>query len=265
MIDITNWKNTLHHGDCLEIMKDIPDKSIDMILCDLPYQITNCSWDTLVPFEPLWEQYKRIIKKNSVIVLTASQPFTSMLVLSNLKMFKYDWCWRKSNVSGFLNAKKRPLRQHEDIIVFCDGVPVYFPQLFTKMSPRKAQTTVKRANQVYGDFKEGIFRGIPDTEGYPRSVIECSTAYHAREAGLHPTQKPVALCEYLIKTYTIENSLVLDNCMGSGTTCLAAKNTGRNYIGIEKDENYFNIAKERIEKGFIENKSIDKEKKGFFK
>jgi len=236
--------NTITCGDCLEVMQAIPDKSIDMILCDLPYGTTQCKWDSVLPLSFLWEQYTRVC--TGAIVLTAMQPFTSALVMSNVLQFKYDMCWKKSNVSGFLNAKKRPLRQHEDILVFCSDVPKYNPQFFVKPSVRAAQKTVKREGQVYGDFKEGVFRSVGNEVGYPRSVIEFSTAYHAREAGLHPTQKPVALFEYLIRTYTNEGDTVLDNCIGSGTTAIACINTNRNFIGIEKEEKYCRIAEERI-------------------
>lgn len=234
--------NTIIHGDCLEVMPLIPDKSIDMVLCDLPYGTTQCKWDTVIPFEPLWKEYERIC--NGVIVLTASQPFTSALVMSNVSNFKYDMCWRKSNTVGFLNAKKRPLRQHEDILIFCYGVPPYNPQFFVKPSHRAAQKTVM--TETCGKFTEGVFRSVGTDVGYPRSVVEFSTAYHAREAGLHPTQKPVALFEYLIRTYTNENDVVLDNCIGSGTTAIACINTKRNFIGIEKEEKYCQVAEERI-------------------
>jgi site-specific DNA-methyltransferase (adenine-specific) len=238
-----NTEPNLMLGDCLERMKGIPDGSVDMILCDLPYGTTQNKWDSVIPLEPLWRHYKRICK--GAIVLTAAQPFTSVLVCSNLKWFKWDYSWKKSNSSGHLNAKKMPMRQHEDIVVFCEGRPIYNPQLFVKPSARSAQRSVK-AKGSYGDFEEGVFRTIPDEIGYPRSVVEFSTAYHARESGLHPTQKPVALMEYLIRTYTNEGDTVLDNCMGSGTTGVACLNTGRKFIGIERDEGYFQIAQRRI-------------------
>lgn len=235
---------TLMHGDCLELMRGIPDKSVDLILCDLPYGTTQNKWDSIIPLEPLWAQYKRI--STGAIVLTAAQPFTSILVCSNLPMFRYDWSWCKSNATGHLNAKKMPMRQHEDVLVFGVGKLLYNPQLFVKPSARSAQRSVKTKGS-YGDFNEGVFRSIPDEMGYPRSVLNFSTAYHAREAGIHPTQKPVALMEYLIRTYTNEGDTVLDNCMGSGTTGVACLNTGRKFIGIEKDEGYFQKAKDRIE------------------
>lgn len=238
-------KIELHLGDTLEKMQLVPDGSIDMVLCDLPYGTTACKWDTVIPFEPLWAAYRRVCKKNAAIVLTASQPFTSALVMSNVRDFKYDWCWRKSNATGHLNAKKRPMRQHEDVLVFSRGKVGYNPQLFAKPSARAAQKSVKTKGS-YGDFEEGVFREIPEEMGYPRSVVDFSTAFHAREAGLHPTQKPVALMEYLIKTYTNEGETVLDNTMGSGTTGVACQNTNRNFVGIERDEGYFNIARKRM-------------------
>lgn len=197
----------LYHGDCLEVMKDIPDKSVDMILCDLPCGTTKCKWDTIIPFVPLWEQYNRIIKDNGAIVLFASQPFTSVLVNSNIRMFKYEWIWRKNKGGNPLNVKKIPMKQHESILVFYKKSPTYNPQ----------------------------------------SVQFCKV-----ERGLHPTQKPVALLEYLVKTYTNEGELILDNCMGSGSTGVACVNINRKFIGIELNEEYFNLAKGRIESVHIQ-------------
>jgi len=238
-------KIDLMHGDCLELMEEIPDGSVDLVLCDLPYGTTQNRWDSVIPFEPLWEQYWRLLKSNGAVVLTAAQPFTSALVMSQVKYFKYDWSWKKSNATGHLNAKKMPMRQHEDILVFSRGKIDYTPQMFLKENPRSAQRSV-RTKGSYGDFSEGMFRQVSEKMGYPRSVLEFNTAYHDREAGLHPTQKPVALMEYLIKTYTNPGETVLDNCMGSGTTGVACKNLNRKFIGIEKDDEYFEIAKERI-------------------
>ena len=237
----------LIHGDCLEKMKDIPDKSVDMILCDLPYGTTACKWDTIIPFEPLWEQYERIIKDNGAIVLTASQPFTSNLVMSNPKMFKYEWVWDKVSVVGFANAKKMPLRNIETVSVFYKSQPTYNPQGLIKIEPKKIKNgrTHKEKGEKGmtaingGRFKEGY---IQEYTNYPKQILTFN-----REKGSHPTQKPVALFEYLIKTYTNEGDLVLDNCMGSGTTGVACKNLNRNFIGIELDETYYNIARQRIE------------------
>lgn len=237
--------NSLYHGYCLEVMKDIDDKSINMILCDLPYEKTQNYWDIIIPFEPLWEQYNRIIKDNGVIVLTASQPFTSLCVLSNLKIFKYSMVWKKTTSTGFLNAKKQPLRIHEDILIFYKKQCVYNPQKTTGHTPVHSYTKHTSDGTNYGKTKQGISGG-GSTERYPTTVLEFAT--DKQKCQLHPTQKPVALFEYLIKTYTNEGDLVLDNCIGSGTTAIACLSTGRNFIGIEKDENYYNIANERIKK-----------------
>ena len=216
------------NGDCLELMKQIPDESIDMILCDLPYGTTACKWDTVIPFEPLWEQYLRITKPRAAIVLTAAQPFTSALVMSNVKMFKYDWVWKKRPVN-FLNAKKQPLRNTENVLVFSHGVPKYFPQGLI------AQKRVnKRSNATESNNQHGL-QNISEFTNYPKQIIEIING----ERGIHPTQKPVALFEYLIRTYTNEGDWVLDNCSGSGTTAIAAHRTGRLSLCIEKDLGYF--------------------------
>ena len=232
-------KMNLLRGDCSELMKDIPDRSIDMILADLPYGTTACKWDAIIPFELLWEQYMRIIKDDGAIVLTASQPFTTALINSNIKHFRYSWVWEKEVGANFLLAEKQPLKVHEDICVFSKRQPVYNPQM-TRGKPYISSGTGD-SGEITGKVKKipTINRGTR----YPRSVIKFK-----RERGLHPTQKPVALFQYLIKTYTNEGETVLDNCMGSGTTGVACLFTGRNFIGMELDENYFNIAKERIEK-----------------
>ena len=230
-------------GDCLEVMKQIPDGSVDMVLTDPPYGTTQCKWDAVIPFEPMWEQIKRLTKHNSAIVLTASQPFTSALVMSNLKMFKYCWVWEKSKASGFLNARKRPLVAHEDIAVFSMGRPPYNPQMTLGEPYNKGKRKDQETEDVYGSFNSVVVSS--EGKRYPRSVKYYKTA--EREGSYHKTQKPVALMEYLIKTYTNEGETVLDFTMGSGTTGVAAKNLGRSFIGIELDEGYFNIAKERIE------------------
>lgn len=227
----------LLQGDCLELMKDIKDKSIDMILCDLPYGTTHCKWDNVIPFKPLWEQYSRVIKDNGVICLFSQMPFTAMLVNSNISMFKYEWIWKKSNSTGFLNAKKMPLKTHESINVFYKKLPTYNPQ-FTQGKPYKTTTGLQTAN--YNKFYK--VTTVSDGRRYPIDVLEFKS-----EIGLHPTQKPVALLEYLIKTYTNEGETVLDNCMGSGSTGVASIHTNRNFIGIELDKDYFDIAKKRID------------------
>ena len=227
--------------DCLEGMKKIDDKSIDMILCDLPYGTTACKWDTVIPFEPLWEQYERVIKDNGAIVLTASQPFTTALINSNIKYFRYSWIWEKEQGVNFLMAKKQPLKVHEDICIFSKKQTIYNPQ----MTQGKPYISGKGdSGEVTGKVKK--IQAKNSGTRYPKSVVQFK-----RETGLHPTQKPVALFEYLIKTYTNENELILDNCMGSGTTAIACINTNRNYIGFEKDTTYFEIAKKRIEESQI--------------
>jgi len=232
-------KIELIQGDCLEKMKDIPDKSIDMILCDLPYGTTACKWDTIIPFEPLWEQYKRIIKDNGAIVLTASQPFTSALVMSNIKMFKYCWIWVKEKAGNFQQAKKRPCKFSEDVVVFCKNVTTYNPQNLILLNKKRTNNETKSGSM--GHLKKYIGDYNQEFTNYPSEFL-----LYNNEKGLHESQKPVALMEYLIKTYTNEGDLVLDNCMGSGTTGVACKNLNRNFIGIELDSEYFKIAEKRI-------------------
>ncbi|HHX81286.1 MAG TPA: site-specific DNA-methyltransferase [Acholeplasmataceae bacterium] len=232
--------------DCLEGMKLIPDKSIDMILCDLPYGTTACKWDNVIPFEPLWEQYKRIIKDNGAIVLFGSQPFTSALVMSNPKMFRYEWIWKKTKATLFQHANKMPLRNHENICVFYKKLPTYNPQKVYVGIKDKRKTFTKRKNNE--EFtKGGLEVQVRKDDGwrFPVTVQEFNNSDKTKQ--LHPTQKPVALLEYLIKTYTNEGETVLDNCMGSGTTAIACINTNRNYIGFELDKNYYDIANKRIE------------------
>lgn len=244
---LNNLKNKVIEGDCLEIMKDIPNQSVDMILCDLPYGTTACKWDTIIPFQPLWEQYKRVIKDNGAIVLMASQPFTSMLVMSNIKMFKYCWLWCKNKKTGFLNAKHQPLRQTEDIVVFYSKQVKYNPQKTQGHKPVNAFTKNTSDGETLGKTKIGIMGG-GQTDRYPANILCFSVINNdnSNKDKFHPTQKPVALFEYLIKTYTNEGDLVLDNCAGSGTTGVACKNLKRNFILIEKEPNYIEIIKERL-------------------
>lgn len=236
-------------GDCLVEMKNIADKSIDMILCDLPYGTTACKWDAVIPFEPLWEQYRRIIKDNGAIVLTASQPFTSALVMSNIKMFKYEWIWEKNVPTGMILANRMPMKYHENICVFYDKQPTYNKQLIGRNW--KTQKTVKKITRRARPDEHGINKDLQEWKDFdgkkknPSSVVNFDVVPRATGT-LHPTQKPVALFEYLIKTYTNEGDIVLDNCMGSGTTGVACKNLNRNFIGIELDEEYFKIAEARI-------------------
>jgi len=236
--------NKIICGDCLDIMPDIPDKSIDMILCDLPYGTTVCKWDTIIPFEPLWKQYKRIIKDNGAIVLTASQPFTTVLISSNLEMFKYEWIWIKDKPSNFMLAKKQPLKYHENILIFYNQLPKYNPQMEKRLEKDKRKNKPRlNKNNICGTelyCKES--KGNNDYI-YPKSYQKINKE---RGKGEHPTQKPVALFEYLIKTYTNKGDLVLDNCAGSGTTGVACKNLGRDYILIEKEEKYVEIARRRV-------------------
>jgi len=236
--------NQIICGDCLEVMKDLPDGCIDLILTDPPYGTTACKWDTIIPLEPMWEQLKRLIKPNGAIVMTASQPFTTTLIASNMKMFKYCWVWEKTRATGHLNAKKRPMMSTEDVSVFCEGQNTYNPQglIEGKFNNNRPSKDKKRlGNCVYGQEKQ---YGISKYANYPNNILKFS---NPNNHTVHPTQKPVALMEYLIKTYTNEGELVLDFTCGSGTTCVACLNTGRNYIGIEISEKYCEIARQRIE------------------
>ena len=241
----------LRQGDCLEVMKEIEDKSIDMILCDLPYGTTACKWDNVIPFEPLWEQYERIIKDNGAIVLFGSEPFSSKLRLSNLKMYRYDWIWQKTIASNFILSKKQPNKKHEIISVFYKKQPTYIPQMEIGKPYQDKRNKGKRNSNVGED--KTLNRIEINNVGlrYPSSIQKFS---NGNNKNLHQTQKPVALLEYLIKTYTNENEVVLDNCMGSGSTGVACVNTNRNFIGIELDQKYFEIAKERIENAQHEDK-----------
>lgn len=236
-------KNNLYLGDCLDLMKGISDESIDMILSDLPYGISQCKWDSVIPLDSLWSQYTRIIKANGAIVLTGSEPFTSVLIMSNLKMFKYSWIWQKTSATGFFDCKKRPLNDNETISVFYKKQPIYHPQM-TKAEKiyKRGYVKNKKGSDCYGSERD--YLQVDTGLRYPKRIIRFRNV--SQKDHVHPTQKPVALFEYLIRTYTDEKDIVLDNCIGSGTTAIACMNTGRSYIGIEKDENYFNIAQERI-------------------
>ena len=252
---------TLYKGDCLELMKNIPDESVDLILTDLPYGTTACEWDTVIPFEPLWGQYNRIIKDNGVIVLFGSQPFTSKLILSNIKMFREELVWLKNKSGSGLNAKQKHIKVHENILVFSkNGKFTYNPQkwLVDKkefLTQRKTFNEVEVGNNIYSKMIKK--RKTDDGTRNPISIVSCripftpskTKIYEDKTVDLrvHPTQKPVALLEYLIKTYSNDGETVLDSCMGSGSTGVACVNTNRNFIGIELDDGYFNIAKKRIE------------------
>ncbi len=245
--------NKLYQGDCLELMNGIPDKSIDMILCDLPYGTTACKWDTIIPFEPLWEAYKRIIKKHGAIVLTAAQPFTSALVMSNPKGFKHEWVWDKVRPSGFQVAKYKPMQRHESALVFTsEGERVnYFPIMELRDKPVKGRVVSSSESSPlkYNDGKTRTY-----THKNPQSII----VFPKPNRAVHPTQKPVELFEYLIKTYTNEGDLVLDNCIGSGTTAIACINTNRNFIGIELREEYYKLAINRVNKHIIDHNLQDR-------
>ena len=245
----------LIHGDCLEKMKDIPDKSIDMILCDLPYGTTACKWDSVIPFEPLWEQYKRIIKDRGAIVLFGSEPFSSYLRMSNIKQYKYDWVWDKHIPRNFVNAKIMPMNKHENISVFGVGKINYYPIMVERDKPVTVKNYAKKGkDSTYKINTEGqTLKSYTYTHRNPDTIIH--GLWEANAGKVHPTQKPVALLEYLIKTYTLEGETVLDNCMGSGSTGVACVNTNRKFIGIELDNTYFEIAKERIEKAVENTKS----------
>jgi len=241
--------NTIYNEDCIKEngMCLIPDKSIDMILCDLPYGTTACKWDTIIPFDKLWTQYKRIIKDEGTIVLTASQPFTTVLIYSNIQMFKYELIWIKSKASDFINANYRPMKKHENVLIFsnggaapgCKNKMTYNPQGLILKETKK----VRKGSLGIGrdrDSQQGAY--ISKATNYPVSLLEFSNEGKT----IHPTQKPVALFEYLVNTYTNKNETVLDNCMGSGTTAIACMNTSRNYIGFENDEKYYNLSLERV-------------------
>jgi len=236
----------LYLGDCIEIMRTLPEKCVDMVLCDLPYGTTQNKWDAVIPLEPLWREYWRVLKPAGAVVLTATQPFSSALVMSQTHRFKYEWVWKKSRVTGVLNAKHQPLRQHEVALVFCREKTIYNAQGVQECNKRAG--TGRANGKVASSSNYGAITPTEDGSyqqtqtGWPRSVLEIPS----EGATVHPTQKPVALMEYLIRTYTNEGATVLDNTMGSGTTGVACMNTGRDFIGIERDERYFKIAQERI-------------------
>ncbi len=243
---MSEGKKEILLGDCLELMKDIPNGSIDMILCDLPYGTTACKWDTIIPFEPLWEQYERVIKNNGAIVLTASQPFTSALVMSNPKLFKYEWIWDKHIPRNFINAKIMPMQKHENVLVFGKGKLVYNPQMTLRDKPVTVKNYSKKGkDSSYKLNSDGSnLKSYTYTHRNPDTII--IGKWEANAGKIHPTQKPVALFEYLIKTYTNENDLVLDNTAGSGTTAIACLNTNRQFIVMEKEQKYYDIILKRV-------------------
>lgn len=235
----------LYNGDCLEVMKLIPDKSIDMIFCDLPYGSTACRWDSIINVESLWLEYNRIIKDNGAIVLFGNNPFSSVLISGNIKNYKYDWIIEKSHVTGHLNAKKMPMKAHEFIHVFYKKPPIYNPQKTFGHERKTSKASSKINCKKTEDYGEHGLTDYDSTERYPRSVLKFK--WDKQKSTLHPTQKPLDLCKYMIKTYTNEGMTVLDNCIGSGTTAVACIELNRICIGIESDEIIFNVVKERIE------------------
>ena len=240
-MEFKNMVDTIIQGDCFEVMKDIPDGSIDMILCDLPYGTTRNKWDSIIDLKLLWEQYERIIKDRGIIVLTAQMPFTELLGSSNIKLLKYKWCWIKQQGTGFLNSKKMPLKATEDVLIFYKKIGIYNPQMRTGFEPYITKRKDKSYSTNYGKQK-CVHTINKNGTRYPLNWVE----FKYDKTKLHPTQKPVALFEYLIKTYTNEGMIVLDNCIGSGTTAVACKQTGRGFIGIELDKGYCDIARKRL-------------------
>ena len=245
--DVVTNEYSLLFGDCLERMKEIPDGSVDLVLTDPPFGTTKCSWDSVIPFEPMWNELKRIIKPNCAVVLFGAEPFSSLLRCSNIKDFKYDWVWEKSKATGFLNSKRQPLRAHEIISVFYSKPPTYTPQMTEGVAYNKGVRKEQTQNDVYGSFNQVEVK----SEGlrFPRSVQYFKTA--ESEGSFHKTQKPVALLEYLIKTYTQEGETVLDFTMGSGSTGVACLNTNRRFIGVEMDEKYFDIGVKRMQESVL--------------
>lgn len=231
--------NTVIQGDCLTEMKRIADGSIDMILCDLPYGTTRNKWDSVIPLGELWAEYNRVIKDNGAIVLTAQPPFDKMLAVANIKNFRYEWIWEKNRATGHLNAKKMPLKATENVLIFYKNLPTYNPQGLIK----KETPTIRRGRDNGSNYGKSDRDALQEYTNYPQNVLQ----FPSESKTLHPTQKPVALFEYLIKTYTNEGETVLDNCLGSGTTAVAAINTGRNFIGIEREPEYVTIANQRID------------------
>jgi DNA modification methylase len=232
---------SLFCGDCLDILPTLSTDSVDMVLVDLPYGTTTCKWDSIIPLDELWKQYNRICKEDGAMVFTAAQPFTTILAASNLDNFRYEWIWEKPQGTNPMNAKVMPLKSHENILVFYRKKPTYNPQMWYSTPYSGFSSETSKIGEVYGNAKRSKHRDNPDGSRYPKTVLRFK-----QEKGLHPTQKPVDLMEYLVKTYTNEGDTVLDNTMGSGTTGLACVNTGRHFIGIESDAEYFKIASDRI-------------------
>ena len=233
----------LHLGDCLDILPTLPDDSIDMVMVDLPYGTTACKWDSIIPLDFLWEQYNRICKKNAAMLFTSAQPFTTTLASSNINNFRYEWIWEKPQGTNPMNAKVMPLKSHENILVFYRSKPTNNPQMWYSTPYSGFSSDTSKIGEVYGN-QQSKHRDNPEGSRYPKTVLKFK-----QEKGLHPTQKPVGLMEYLIKTYTNEGDTVLDNTMGSGTTGVACVNCNRSFVGIEMDKKYYQISKERFNVG----------------
>jgi len=243
--------NQLFQGDCIEIMSTLPEGCVDMVFCDLPYGTTQNEWDCLIPFDQLWEQYHRVVKENGAIVLTAQPPFDKVLACSNLKYFKYEWIWEKNKATGHLNAKKMPMKAHENVLVFYRKLPTYNPQMTHGHKPMNAvlpkdQLPPPDRKRNYNHVEKRLGNPGGSTTRYPRDVLQFPVINNDDPLKFHPTQKPVPLIEYFIKTYSNEGDVILDNCMGSGSTIIACKNTNRQYIGIENDPEYFEKAQEWV-------------------
>jgi len=255
-------ENKIIQGDCLEVMKDIPDKSVDMILCDLPYGITSAKWDSEINLDLLWLEYKRVLKENGIICLNASQPFTSKLVSSNFEMFKHEWIWIKNRGSNFANTVREPMKEHESILIFANKKWNY-----NKQMQERAESGKARANYLveHNNKDREVYRKFEGRKHHQISKLRVPSSWQKFniEVGLHPTQKPVALFEYLIKTYTNEGNLVLDNCAGSGTTGVACKNLNRNFILIEKEEKYIKVIEERLEQQSVADFTQNSASSGF--
>lgn len=254
-------KIKLRLGDCLNLMDELEDSSVDMVLCDLPYGTTQCAWDTEIDLTKLWSEYLRVCKPNAAIVLFAQSPFDKKLAMSAIQYFKYEWVWEKTTATGFLNAKKAPLKAHENILVFYRSLPVYNPQMLTGQSPVHSYTKRTGDGDCYGKTK--AVSGGGSTSRYPRDVVRFST--DKQKLSLHPTQKPVKLCKYLIKTYTDKGAVVLDNCFGSGSTAIACLLTGRSFIGMELNSGYFRVAVTRVQNMLNKLRRLKKQKSRLMK
>lgn len=246
-----NYKNVLFNENCLDVMSRLPDDSIDMVFCDLPYGTTQNEWDVVIPFDELWDAYNRIVKDNGAIILTAQPPFDKILACSNLKDFRYEWIWEKNKATGHLNAKKMPMKAHENVLVFYRKLPTYNPQMTDGHKPMNAvlpkdNIPEPEKKRNYNHVEKRLGNSGGGTTRYPRDVLRFPVINNDDPLKFHPTQKPVPMIEYFIRTYSNEGDIILDNCMGSGSTCIAAKNTNRNFVGIEASEEFYKLAQEWI-------------------